>query len=154
MRKIFHFSILLAAFGLLAGCIPDPISAEDQLAKDIKLIEEYLADNNLAAESTESGLHYIIEEPGSGGHPKLEDEVTVHYKGYLLDGSVFDQTSGSPISFGLQQVILGWQEGIPLFQKGGKGQLFIPSGLGYGANPPPGIPSRAVLVFDVELVDF
>ena len=67
MRKIFHFSILMAAFGLVAGCIPDPISAEDQLAKDIKLIEEYLDENNLEAESTESGLHYIIEEPGSGG---------------------------------------------------------------------------------------
>lgn len=146
----------MAAFGLVAGCIPDPISAEDQLAKDIKKIEEYLDENNLTAESTASGLHYIIEEPGTGGHPSLgnNDEVTVHYKGYLLDGSVFDQTNGSPISFGLQQVIVGWQEGIPLFQKGGKGQLFIPSGLGYGANPPPGIPSRAVLVFDVELVDF
>jgi FKBP-type peptidyl-prolyl cis-trans isomerase FkpA len=106
------------------------------------------------AQSTASGLHYVIEEPGTGGHPTLDDEVTVNYKGYLLDGNVFDQTSGTPITFGLRQVILGWQEGIPLFQKGGKGKLFIPSGLGYGANPPSGIPSRAVLAFDVDLVDF
>ncbi|MCC6724846.1 MAG: FKBP-type peptidyl-prolyl cis-trans isomerase [Saprospiraceae bacterium] len=138
----------------MTGCIPDPISQEEQLAKDIKKIEDYLKDNNLTAESTASGLHYIIEEPGTGGHPTLDDDVTVNYKGYLLDGSVFDQTSGTPITFGLSGVILGWQEGIPLFQKGGKGTLLIPSGLAYGANPPSGIPSRAVLAFDVELVNF
>jgi FKBP-type peptidyl-prolyl cis-trans isomerase FkpA len=154
MSRFVSISIFFLASVLIAGCIPDPISAEDQLKSDIKKIEAYLDENGLVAQSTASGLHYIIEEPGTGGHPTLDDEVTVNYKGYLLDGNVFDQTSGTPITFGLRQVILGWQEGIPLFQKGGKGKLFIPSGLGYGANPPSGIPSRAVLAFDVDLVDF
>jgi len=144
MIRFISTSIFFIAFVLMTGCIPDPISAEDQLKTDIKKIEAYLDENGLVAQSTASGLHYIIEEPGTGGHPTLDDQVTVNYKGYLLDGNVFDQTSGTPISF----------EGIPLFQKGGKGKLFIPSGLGYGANPPSGIPSRAVLAFDVDLVDF
>ncbi len=156
MSKLLFLAILFASFGLMTGCIPDPISAEDQLAKDIKKIEEYLKENNLTAESTASGLHYIIEEPGSGGHPSLKDndEVTVNYKGYLLDGTIFDQTNGTPISFGLQQVILGWQEGIPLFQKGGKGKLFIPSGLAYGTSGSGAIPPRTPIAFDVELIDF
>ncbi len=154
MSRIFSISILFLAFGLMSGCIPDPISAEDQLNTDIKKIEEYLAAKNLVAESTASGLHYIIEEPGTGGHPSKEDKVTVHYKGYFFDGNVFDETTTSPITFPLDGVILGWQEGIPLFQKGGKGKLLIPSGLAYGPSGRNEIPPRTPLIFDVELVDF
>jgi FKBP-type peptidyl-prolyl cis-trans isomerase FkpA len=91
---------------------------------------------------------------GTGGNPTINDEVTVFYKGYFLDDSVFDQTSSDPISFPLGNVIKGWQEGIPLFKKGGKGKLFLPSVLAYGSNPPPGFPKNAVMIFDVELVDF
>jgi FKBP-type peptidyl-prolyl cis-trans isomerase FkpA len=154
MSKLLFLSSLFLSLALYTGCIPDPISAEERLASDIKKIEDYLTKNNLTAESTESGLHYIIEVEGTGGHPNLDSEVTVNYKGYFTDDDVFDQTSGTPISFPLRNVIVGWQEGIPLFKKGGKGKLFLPSRLGYGASPPPGIPSNAVLIFDVELVDF
>jgi FKBP-type peptidyl-prolyl cis-trans isomerase FkpA len=154
MNRLVSISILFLAFGLMAGCIPDPISAEDQLKTDIKKIEAYLDENGLVAQSTASGLHYIIEEPGTGGNPSKEDEVTVHYKGYFFDGGVFDETTTSPITFPLGDVILGWQEGIPLFQKGGKGKLFIPSGLAYGPSGQGQIPPRTPLIFDVELVDF
>ncbi len=154
MNKLLSFSILLLAMSLVAGCIPDPISSEEQLVKDIKKIEDYLADNNLVAESTESGLHYIIEEEGSGGHPNLNSEVTVNYKGYLLDGSVFDQTNTSPVTFPLSSLIAGWQEGIPLLQKSGKGKFFLPSGLGYGRQATGSIPANSVLIFEIELVDF
>ena len=154
MNKLLSFSILVLAMGLVPSCIPDPISAEEQLAKDINKIEDYLADNSLVAESTESGLHYIIEEEGSGGHPNLNSEVTVNHKGYLLDGSVFDQTTTCPVTSPLGDLIVGWQEGIPLLQKGGKGKFFLPSSLGYGRQASGGIPANSVLIFEIELVDF
>ncbi|MCU0346785.1 MAG: FKBP-type peptidyl-prolyl cis-trans isomerase [Saprospiraceae bacterium] len=154
MSRFFSIPFFILAFGLVAGCIPDPISAEEQLKTDIKKIEDYLADNNLTAQSTASGLHYIIEEEGTGGHPSATSEVTVNYKGYFLDGGVFDQTNGTPITFSLQNVIEGWTEGIPLFKKGGKGKLFIPSALAYGNSGQGSIPGRTVIAFDVELVDF
>lgn len=69
--------------------------------------------------------------PVPGGNPALANTVKVEYTGYLLDGTHFDATEvGKPIEFGLSQVILGWQEGIPKFQKGGKGKLIIPECIG------------------------
>lgn len=148
-------TILLFTCLFLTACKKDnSLSAAEQLAKDTGLIEQYLADNGLTAQSTASGLHYIIEDAGSGGHPTVANEVSVLYKGYFLDGTVFDQTQGQSITFPLANVITGWQEGIPLFQKGGKGVLLLPSALAYGKYPPSGIPKNAVLIFDVELVDF
>jgi FKBP-type peptidyl-prolyl cis-trans isomerase FkpA len=151
MRNL-TFLLLLTAFAL-GACSKDP-SPQEQLEIDIELIQEYLDDNGLTAQSTSSGLHYIIDVPGSGGHPAINDEVSVLYKGYFLDGDIFDQRLNSPISFPLSGVIQGWQEGIPLFQKGGKGMLLVPSGLGYGPVARPGVPANSVLIFEVELVDF
>ncbi len=122
---------------------------------DEEVIEAYLAENQLTAERHSSGLYYIIDEPGSGGSPNINSEVQVRYKGYLLDGSVFDQTQGNGTAiFFLRNVIQGWQIGIPLLKKAGKGRLFIPSGLAYGPFDRPGIPANSVLIFEVELVNF
>lgn len=155
MYKFLAFPFLLLACMLFASCQKDEsLSPEEQLAADIEKIESYLTENNISAQSTASGLHYIIETEGSGDHPTLADEVTVFYKGYFLDGKVFDGTGANPVTFPLNRVITGWQEGIPLFKKGGKGKLFLPSALAYGNRPPQGIPANAVLIFDVELVDF
>ena len=154
MSKLFSFSILLLAFGFATGCIPDPVSPADQLNKDIKKIEDYLTENNLVAQTTASGLHYIIEEPGTGGYPNLNSTVTVKYKGYLLNGNVFDESGDTPVTFPLANLILGWQEGIPLLQRGGKGKFFIPSALGYGRSGSGSIPGNSPLIFEIELVDF
>ena len=154
MSRFFSFSTLLLAFALSTGCIPDPISSEELLVKDVKKIEDYLAENNLTAQSTASGLHYIIEEPGAGGHPNINSTVTVKYKGYLLNGNVFDESGNSTVTFPLKNLILGWQEGIPLLKEGGKGKFFIPSGLGYGRSGSGSIPGNSVLIFDIELVSF
>ena len=100
-------------------------------------------------------MYYIIEEPGTGPNPTINSEVLTRYKGYLLDGTIFDQTPGSESrTFFVSQVIPGWQIGIPLLKKGGKGIFFIPSGLGYGPFDRPGIPGNSVLIFETELVDF
>ena len=148
--------LLLTAFGLtLSSCLKDLVTPEEQLAKDKETIENYLKSKNLTAQSTASGLHYIIEQPGSGGHPTLQSKVTVEYKGYFTNGSVFDQSeAGKPATFPLNGVIQGWQEGIPLFQKGGKGVLLVPSGLAYGPYGQGPIPANSVIIFDVNLVDF
>lgn len=147
------FAILL--FGFLS-CSKDDEAAAKQLDTDIAIIQEYLASKGLAAQSTSSGLHYIIEDPGSGtSYPTAQSKVTVAYIGYLTNGNVFDQSmAGSPPSFFLNQVIKGWQEGIPKFRKGGKGKLLIPSGLAYGTSSPSSkVPSNSVLIFDIQLIN-
>ena len=133
------------------------LSEADIMAKDQKLIEEFIKKNNLKTEKTASGLHFVMEKKGNGKHAKASDEVKVHYKGTLLDGTKFDSSydRGEPITFPLGNVIKGWTEGIPLLEEGGKGKLIIPSSLAYGKNAPPGTPIKAndVLVFDVELLE-
>jgi len=154
--KYTKLFLLLFALSAFSACKKDneQVDPAIQLQTDIDLIETYLADNNLVAESTPSGLYYIINEEGNGNHPTINDVVSVNYKGYFLDGQVFDQTTGNPAIFPLGNVIAGWQEGIQLFKKGGNGILLIPSQLAYGSNPRTGIPANSVLVFDVELVNF
>jgi FKBP-type peptidyl-prolyl cis-trans isomerase FkpA len=136
------------------GCKKDNTDAQ-QLATDTTAIEKYLSDHNLTAQKSASGLYYIISTPGTGGHPTSQSTVTVNYKGYLLDGSVFDQTTpGQPRTFGLDGLIQGWQEAIPMLQKGGKGTFFLPSYLGYGPSGKGSIPGNTVLIFDITLVTF
>lgn len=155
MRKFIGISILFLAISLTTGCLDDPISPEEQFNKDIEKIENYLDENGLTAQSTASGLHYIIELEGTGEHPASNSTVTVNYAGYLLNGNEFDATNGTPVTFPLQNLIAGWQEGIPLLKKGGKGKFFLPSYLGYGSSSPSSsIPSNSVLIFDIELVNF
>lgn len=126
------------------------------LKDDIDEIEEYLEDNNLEAQRTSNDLFFIIEEEGNGEFPTITDFVTVDYHGYLTDGFVFDSSveRGEPLEFPLTNVIRGWQEGIPLFSKGGKGKLLIPSHLAYGESGTSGIPGNTPIIFDVHLIDF
>ena len=127
---------------------PDP-STQDQL------IQDFIKKNNLKAQKTTSGLYYIIDKKGNGKHATAADQVKVHYKGTLLDGTKFDSSydRNEPITFPLSGVIRGWTEGIPLFEEGGKGKLIIPSALGYGPNGAGGvIKPNEILVFDVELL--
>jgi peptidylprolyl isomerase len=106
-------------------------------------------------EQTRSGLQYLVLEEGSGNTPAATDMVKVHYHGTLLDGSVFDSSvdRGQPISFGLNQVIPGWTEGLQLMKEGGKTRLFIPSELAYGDRATGTIPPGSLLIFDVELIE-
>ena len=112
------------------------------------------------AQSTSSGLHYIVTEEGAGNvTPKTGDSITAHYKGTLLNGTKFDSSydRGEPFSFqvGLGRVIKGWDEAFQAMTKGEKRTLIIPSKLGYGSRGAGGsIPPNATLVFEVELIDF
>ncbi len=125
---------------------------EDQTEVDQVLIEQYILDNNLNTTKTDSGLHYIIGEEGTGEHPDVFATVDVDYVGYFMDGDEFD--SGVGIQFQLTNVISGWTEGIQKFKKQGGGTLIVPSHLAYGKNGRPGIPSNSILLFDITLNNF
>lgn len=115
-------------------------------------ILKYIDDNSLEATKTDSGLYYVINEEGTGARPTANSNVTVDYKGYFLDGTVFDESNSDGLSIGLNQVIAGWTEGIQLFKEGGEGVLLIPSNLGYGISGSGAVPGGAVLIFDVKLI--
>ena len=124
-----------------------------------KAQETALASVTEGYEKTATGLFYKIETPGVGASPSQGQNVSVHYKGSLLDGTVFDSSykRNEPIDFplGVGQVIKGWDEGIALLSKGAKATFIIPADLGYGSAGAGGvIPPDATLQFEVELVDF
>jgi len=104
--------------------------------------------------TTASGLQYKVIEEGSGASPLASDEVTVHYKGSLINGEVFDSSmGGEPISFPLNGVIKGWTEGLQLMKEGGKTTFYIPYELAYGERGAGQvIPPYAALIFEVELI--
>jgi FKBP-type peptidyl-prolyl cis-trans isomerase len=119
---------------------------------------KFLAENAQKPDvvTTKSGLQYKVITQGSGDSPKTSDQVTVNYRGTLLDGTEFDSSykRGQPASFPVSGVIPGWTEGLQLMKPGGKYQLFVPPQLAYDLNPPRGapIPPGSMLVFEVELI--
>lgn len=154
MKNGFYLFLFLGL--VLSSCQKnDSLSLEEQAAEDEKIILDYIADNNLTAQKdVNTDVYYVITKEGTGTtHPSFTSQVQVEYKGYLTDGSVFDQ-SINPVIFSLTSVIPGWQAGIPLLTKGGEGTLIIPSRLGYGRVARPGIPANSVLIFEVKLLDF
>jgi len=148
MRKLLLLLVIMSGF-----CACKKKETVDQKAVDEQIITQYIADNKLNAQATGSGLYYVIISQGTGLQPIASSNVTVSYKGYLPNGTVFDQSSSSGASFNLSGVIKGWQEGIPLYKKGGKGILLIPSALGYGDRATGDIPANSVLIFDITLLD-
>ena len=118
--------------------------------------EQFLAENALreGVIVTESGLQYEVIKMGKGKKPSATDRVKVHYHGTLIDGTVFDSSveRGEPITFGLNQVIAGWTEGLQLMPVGSKFKLYIPQELGYGSRNAGSIPPYSTLIFEVELL--
>lgn len=135
--------------------------AEQRLIKNKKNIEaNFLAYPKVAlefsnAKTTTSGLKYIVLQEGTGAFPIATSNVKVHYTGMFLDGKIFDSSvqRGEPISFGLNQVIKGWTEGVQLMKEGAKYKFYIPSYLAYGEQGAGGvIQPNSDLIFEVELL--
>lgn len=144
------YTLFALIFILFISCAKE--KEVDYTAKNEKEIVAYIAKNKLNAQRSPSGLYYVINELGTGAQPNANSTVTVAYKGYFTDGSPFDESKPEGISFGLQQVIKGWTEGIAYFKEGGSGVLLVPSNLGYGSAGRSGIPGGSVLIFDVKLI--
>jgi len=105
--------------------------------------------------TTESGLQYEVLQAGNDRSPGAEDRVRVHYTGELINGEVFDSSRerGDPVTFGLNQVIPGWTEGLQLMSEGARFKLYIPSDLAYGPGGNQKIGPNETLIFDVELLE-
>ena len=136
---------------------------EQQKAKEVEAIASFLEKKNIKAQKTAKGTFVVITDPGNG--PAVDSGKAVHVKylgrtfaGVPFDGnmdSTFHHTDPYVLVIGARGAIEGWDDGLRLFHKGGKGQLYVPSMLAYGGNPPQGAPFKPFenLMFDVEIVD-
>lgn len=153
MLKIIIIALVLAVlFFIFKG-----LGTNKNAAQNIQIGTEFLEENakKEGVISLPSGLQYEVLKTGTGEvHPKADSNVKVHYHGTLIDGTVFDSSveRGEPISFGLNQVIPGWTEGVQLMVEGDKYRFYIPSNLAYGERGIGKIPAGSLLIFDVELL--
>ncbi|WP_316831420.1 FKBP-type peptidyl-prolyl cis-trans isomerase [Pedobacter aquatilis] len=164
MIKIKHFLLLVCIAGCFAACKKadssiDTYDAVAQFKADTTEIRAFVKKNNLTVLKNEQyGVFYQIIQPGSGNLVySASTGINVEYEGRLLSGTVFDSSSGTPVSLTLGNLIPGWQIGIPYIQKGGVIRLLIPSYYGYGniaRNAPQSvIPANAPLDFTITLHD-
>jgi len=155
IRKFIAFALLLV---LAVSCTKtETQDVVDYGPVDKKIIQDYLKAKGITnADSTASGLYYIIHKPGGDIHPSITSTVTANYEGYLTDGTLFDASylHGGASTFALSGVVAGWQEGLQLIGVGGKITLLCPSALGYGPSGSydGSIPGNTVILFNVELV--
>jgi len=157
VSKKLYFIIAAVLIGFYIFQTYAPSLSPEELAANKQASLDYLAANESTegVQVTASGLQYKVLHKGNGTvNPKVTDEVTVHYVGSLMDGTVFDSSVArdKPISFGLERVIEGWKEGLPLMVEGDKMRFFIPPSLAYGENRAGDIPPNSTLIFDVELL--
>lgn len=155
---------ILNAYNTREEIMADVKKEQDlDISRQAKVMEDYLAKNNIKAQKTKNGAYVLVEQPGTDPKADSGKQVFVKYRGYLLDGgTVFDTNMDSskghidpyPVVIGEHHVVAGWEECLPYFGKGGKGKMFIPAGLGYGPQGNgPAIPPNASLGFDVEITD-
>lgn len=154
-KKILLSASLLLAVSSFSQCNQNKCDLQESSVvastAEITTIQNYLNSNSLTATEHSSGFFYSISANGSGSNPNLCSSVTVKYKGSLLSGYVFDQSTTN-VSFPLKNLIIGWQKGLPLIKKGGKITLYIPPSLGYGSMAQSSIPANSTLIFDIELI--
>ena len=164
MKRIeFNKSITITAIILIVSSFSWSCKDKtDNYFEEMLKLKKYIADNNITTQPTSSGLYYIETVAGTGERARYGLNVSVRYKGYFFDGTVFDQNLDASIPFtfplGYGYVISGWDEGISYMRVGGKATLIIPSSLAYGYQGSDGgdggvdIPPYTTLIFEVELV--
>lgn len=153
MKYVVLVVIIALAIFLFTRSANNKKAAIENMAIGEQFLVENKAIENIV--ETASGLQYQILQQGDGTeHPSASSKVKVHYHGSLLDGTVFDSSvdRGEPISFGLNQVISGWTEGVQLMVVGDKFKFFIPSALAYGNRAAGKTAPGSLLIFEVELL--
>ncbi|WP_405562793.1 FKBP-type peptidyl-prolyl cis-trans isomerase [Polaribacter sp. Asnod6-C07] len=148
-----YLSIIILALTCISCLNSEPIDENpvDYDALNEIEIQDYITENNLNPEKSDSGLYYIIKEEGVGVSPTITSNVTVYYKGYNTDGVVFDESSEDGATFNLNQLITGFSEGITYLKEGGEATLIIPSKIGYPYYSYSSLAGEVVL-FDVKLI--
>lgn len=149
MRKTAQLLMLIVVGSLASACYP----AEPEKSPSIPPPPNVEAPP-AEAQRSRSGLAWIVLTPGKGTrYPRPNSQVTVHYTGWTTDGESFDSSvsRGEPASFGLNEVIAGWTEGVQMMVEGEKRRFWIPAELAYGNSTRPGAP-QGLLVFDIELI--
>ncbi len=151
----YRFALL--AWVLIAGscqpaekapCVSAPVTTKAP-ENEVIALKQFIDSSKIAATADERGFYYAIQSPGSGAKPTICSNVTVNYNGKLTNGKTFD--SGSGVNFDLNQLVIGWQEGIPLVAPGGSITLYLPPSLAYGSQEQNGIPANSILVFKIDL---
>jgi FKBP-type peptidyl-prolyl cis-trans isomerase FkpA len=157
MKKISVLALVISL--VFSGCSKDDNNNScdyDQCANkapqsEIQAVANHIAANSITAVEHCSGVYYTIEVPGTGKNPTPCSNISVKYKGYLTNGTVFDQAT-SPVDFNLGMIVPGWRNVLPLLKAGGRMVIYIPPTLGYGSQANGPIPANSILVFEVDLV--
>ncbi len=152
----YGFTLLLGSL-LLGGCqsanqtpCTQATVTTEAPQEEVSTLKQYIETNNIRATADKRGFYYSVQKAGSGTKPSVCSNLTVNYAGKLTNGEEFD--SGRGVSFGLDQLIVGWQEGIPLVAPGGSVTLYLPPSLAYGSQEQNGIPANSILVFTIDLI--
>jgi FKBP-type peptidyl-prolyl cis-trans isomerase FkpA len=151
---------ILAIVVVMSACNKDKVPpcpytdpAVTAPASEITALETYLTSKNITnAVKHPSGFYYTISTPGTGATAELCSTISINYAGKLTSEIIFDQTSGTPRTFTLGELISGWIKGIPLIKEGGRILLYLPPTLGYGSQAVRIIPANSILIFDIELL--
>lgn len=159
MKAIKYLLLFVCVAACLSACKKnsglDDFDVVGQFNKDTTAIRAFAVANNIpVVKDPTFNIFYQILAPGEGGNVTTMSNITVNYKGSLLDGTVFDETtSDKPLTFFLSTAITGWQAGLPLIKKGGRIRLLLPSYYGYGNLANKRIPANSVLDFTIDLID-
>ncbi len=159
MKMKIVLSVAVCVFSLYScmksekGCVTNYGSPS---ATEVATLRSYITANSITAAEDPRGFFYNISFAGTGtDSPTAADSVTIHYKGTLTDGTIFDSTAtGTTRKFLLNDLITGWQLGLPLLKKGGVINLYLPPSHGYGCEGQGPIPADAITIFNVQLEDF
>lgn len=152
--KYLFLSVLMGLFLFSgSGCLKDNSCNPKSVDSERATMASFATANGLTVTEHSSGLQYQIISAGAGATATLSSTVSVRYTGKLMDGTIFDSATGTPVTFPLSQVIPGWQLAVPLIQEGGLIRILVPSSLAYGCTGVGTIPGDAVLYFEIQLVD-